>query len=115
MIYLHTVFDLTDSFTHQGIAKRLVRAALQQVAKKREMRYSDLKKVEPGIRRHFHDDISVVVVFLDHNMMGIQTSTKGRACKISMDSVNAPINIFSSERLQNIHLKSQRTNPVALF
>jgi pyruvate dehydrogenase phosphatase len=88
----------------QGIAKRLIRAALQQVAKKREMRYSDLKKIEPGVRRHFHDDISVVVVFLDQYMMGIQASTKGGARKVSMDSVNAPVNIFSSEGQQNVRL-----------
>ena len=64
------------------------------------MRYSDLKKIEPGVRRFFHDDISVVVVFLDHNRMGIQGSIKERARKIFMDSVNAPVDIFSSENFQ---------------
>lgn len=49
----------------QGIARRLVKAALCVAAKKREMRYSDLKKIDRGVRRHFHDDITVVVVFLD--------------------------------------------------
>lgn len=49
----------------QGSAKRLVKAALQEAAKKREMRYSDLKKIDRGVRRHFHDDITVVVVFVD--------------------------------------------------
>lgn len=49
----------------QGIARRLVKAALHQAAKKREMRYSDLKKIDAGVRRHFHDDITVIVVFLD--------------------------------------------------
>lgn len=51
----------------QGSAKRLVKAALQEAAKKREMRYSDLKKIDRGVRRHFHDDITVIVVFLDSN------------------------------------------------
>jgi pyruvate dehydrogenase phosphatase len=87
----------------QGIAKRLVKAALQEVAKKREMRYADLKKIEPGVRRFFHDDISVVVVFLDHNRMGIQGSLKERACKIFMNSVNAPVNIFSSDKFRTFH------------
>ena len=64
------------------------------------MRYSDLKKIEPGVRRFFHDDISVVVVFLDHNRMGIQGSIKERARKIFMDSVNAPVDIFSSENFR---------------
>jgi hypothetical protein len=37
---------------------------MQEAAKKREMRYSDLKKIDRGVRRHFHDDITVVVVFM---------------------------------------------------
>lgn len=53
----------------QGIASRLVKAALQEAAKKREMRYSDLQKVERGVRRHFHDDITVMVLFLDHKLI----------------------------------------------
>jgi len=53
--------------TSQGIARRLVKAAMQEAAKKREMRYSDLKKIDRGVRRHFHDDITVIVVFFDSN------------------------------------------------
>lgn len=53
----------------QGIAKRLVKAALQEAAKKREMRFADLKKIERGVRRHFHDDITVVVVFIDSHLI----------------------------------------------
>lgn len=34
------------------------------------MRYDDLKKLEKGIRRFFHDDITVVVIFLDHELQG---------------------------------------------
>ncbi|KAK8553732.1 hypothetical protein V6N13_072673 [Hibiscus sabdariffa] len=43
----------------------VVRAALQEVAKKREMRYGAIRKIEKGIRRHFHDDSTVVVIYLD--------------------------------------------------
>lgn len=43
--------------------------ALHAAAKKREMRYSDLNKIERGVRRHFHDDITVVVLFLDTNLL----------------------------------------------
>ncbi|XP_078435577.1 protein phosphatase 2C family protein isoform X2 [Wolffia australiana] len=50
-----------------GIARRLVRAALMEAARKREMRYEDLKKMEKGVRRHFHDDITVIVIFLDRH------------------------------------------------
>ncbi|KAH9612032.1 hypothetical protein KSS87_002861 [Heliosperma pusillum] len=59
--------EIVSKNPRAGIAKRLVRAALQQAAKKRELSYGDIKKIEKGIRRHFHDDISVVVVYLDHN------------------------------------------------
>lgn len=41
-----------------------MKAAMQEAAKKREMRYSDLKKIDRGVRRHFHDDTTVIVVFL---------------------------------------------------
>lgn len=57
--------DIVNSYPRNGIARRLVKAALRVAAKKREMRYSDLKKIDRGVRRHFHDDITVVVVFLD--------------------------------------------------
>ncbi|XP_022971489.1 probable protein phosphatase 2C 68 [Cucurbita maxima] len=53
-----------------GIAKRLVKTALTEAARKREMRYDDLKKLEKGIRRFFHDDITVVVIFLDNELQG---------------------------------------------
>ncbi|KAL6494853.1 hypothetical protein OROGR_031653 [Orobanche gracilis] len=57
--------DLVQNHPRNGIARRLVKVALQEAAKKREMRYSDLKKIDRGVRRHFHDDITVVVVFVD--------------------------------------------------
>ncbi|GFP89743.1 probable protein phosphatase 2c 38 [Phtheirospermum japonicum] len=57
--------ELVHTSPRNGIAKRLVKAALHEAAKKREMRYSDLKKIDRGVRRHFHDDITVIVLFLD--------------------------------------------------
>ncbi|MQL89933.1 hypothetical protein Taro_022526 [Colocasia esculenta] len=72
-----------------GIAKRLVRAALNEAAKKREMRYDDIKRIERGIRRHFHDDITVVVIYLDQHRGG-NFRFKGDAVDCS-----TPIDIFS--------------------
>ncbi|KAJ3692827.1 hypothetical protein LUZ60_011922 [Juncus effusus] len=60
--------DIVHRNPRNGAAKRLVKAALQEAAKKREMRYSDLKKIDRGVRRHFHDDITAVVIFLDYNL-----------------------------------------------
>ncbi|GMH14921.1 hypothetical protein Nepgr_016762 [Nepenthes gracilis] len=69
--------DIVKNKPHKGSARRLVKAALQEAAKKREMRYSDLKKIERGVRRHFHDDITVIVVFLDSNLVSRASSASG--------------------------------------
>ncbi|OWM80440.1 hypothetical protein CDL15_Pgr019720 [Punica granatum] len=68
--------DIVQKHPHSGSARMLVKAALQEAAKKREMRYSDLKKIDRGVRRHFHDDITVIVVFLDMNLMSQASSVK---------------------------------------
>ncbi|XP_031257770.1 probable protein phosphatase 2C 42 isoform X2 [Pistacia vera] len=61
--------DIVHSHPRVGSAKRLIKAALQEAAKKREMRYSDLKKIDTKVRRHFHDDITVIVLFLNHDLI----------------------------------------------
>lgn len=61
--------DIVQSCPRNGIARKLVKAALCEAAKKREMRYSDLKKIDRGVRRHFHDDITVIVLFLDSHLI----------------------------------------------
>ncbi|XP_071717271.1 probable protein phosphatase 2C 79 [Rutidosis leptorrhynchoides] len=66
--------DIVQNHPRTGIAKRLVKLAMQEAAKKREMRYSDLKKIDRGVRRHFHDDITVIVLFLDSNLMSRASS-----------------------------------------
>ncbi|KAF4402474.1 hypothetical protein G4B88_012259 [Cannabis sativa] len=49
-----------------GIAKRLLKAALMEAARKVRITYDDVKQCKAGERRQIHDDISVVVMFLDH-------------------------------------------------
>ncbi|XP_073104689.1 probable protein phosphatase 2C 38 [Elaeis guineensis] len=61
--------EIVHNSPRSGIARKLVKAAMKEAAKKREMRYSDLKKIDRGIRRHFHDDITVIVIFLDHTLI----------------------------------------------
>ncbi|KAL6138653.1 hypothetical protein ACLB2K_063933 [Fragaria x ananassa] len=68
--------DIVGNNPRRGIARKLIEAALQEAAKKREVRFADLKKIERGVRRHFHDDISVVVVFLDHSQLKNGTSPR---------------------------------------
>lgn len=60
--------EIVHNNPRTGIARRLLLAALNEAARKREMRYKDLQKVEKGIRRFFHDDITIVVVFFDHEL-----------------------------------------------
>lgn len=69
----------------------MVRAALQEAARKREMRYNDIMKIEKGVRRHFHDDITVIVVYLDHH----RSSANGRFKNDTGGFTNAPTDIFS--------------------
>ncbi|XP_058769552.1 probable protein phosphatase 2C 63 [Vicia villosa] len=83
--------DLVFKYPRAGIAKRLVRAALQEAAKKREMRYADIKKIDKGIRRHFHDDITVVVIYLDQQ----GGSSSGGSKQTAVGYTTAPVDIFS--------------------
>lgn len=76
----------------QGSARKLVKTALRGAAKKREMRYSDLKKIERGVRRHFHDDITVAVVFLDSNLVIRASSNKGPTISVRGGGINVPAN-----------------------
>ncbi|KAL2611526.1 hypothetical protein R1flu_023218 [Riccia fluitans] len=80
--------EIVHNHPRSGIARRLIKAALQEAAKKREMRYSDLKRIERGIRRHFHDDITVVVVFLDHELLTKESNIPAVSVKAGVDTVN---------------------------
>ncbi|KAL4644678.1 hypothetical protein ACB098_02G155500 [Castanea mollissima] len=75
-----------------GIAKRLVKAAVQEAARKREMRYEDIKRIKRGVRRYFHDDITVIVLYLDHS----RGSPNGRLGDDSLfNCTSTPVDIFS--------------------
>ncbi|KAK7336645.1 hypothetical protein VNO77_17191 [Canavalia gladiata] len=52
-----------------GIARKLINTALKEAANKRKMKYKELQKVEKGDRRIYHDDITVIVVFIDHELL----------------------------------------------
>ncbi|RVW38567.1 putative protein phosphatase 2C 28 [Vitis vinifera] len=87
--------DIVQSHPRNGSAKRLVKAALQEAAKKREMRYSDLKKIDRGVRRHFHDDITVIVVFLDSNLVSRASSVKCSNISVRGGGINLPANTLA--------------------
>lgn len=83
--------DIVFKYPRIGIAKRLVRAAVQEAARKKEMRYKDIKRLEKGVRRHFHDDITVIVIYLDHPQ-GLPRQFKSN---FVLNCTSAPIDIFS--------------------
>ncbi|KAK4405367.1 putative protein phosphatase 2C 60 [Sesamum angolense] len=84
--------DLVQNHPRSGSARRLVKAGLQEAAKKREMRYSDLKKIDRGVRRHFHDDITVVVVFLDSHLVSRASSVRGGNVSVKGGGISLPPN-----------------------
>lgn len=57
--------DIVHTYPRAGIARRLVKLAMIRAAKKRGLNFFDLKVLHSGKRREVHDDISVVVLFLD--------------------------------------------------
>uniref|UniRef100_A0A0E0P1M6 protein-serine/threonine phosphatase n=1 Tax=Oryza rufipogon TaxID=4529 RepID=A0A0E0P1M6_ORYRU len=81
-----------------GIANRLVKAALKEATRKREVSFRDLKTIEKGVRRHFHDDISVIVVYLDRHRGRRHT----RVVDSSSNCTNAPVDIYSSNSGQSV-------------
>ncbi|EYU37974.1 hypothetical protein ABFS82_02G006300 [Erythranthe guttata] len=89
--------DLVQNNPHNGSARRLVKTALQEAAKKREMRYSDLKKIDRGVRRHFHDDITVVVVFLDSHLVSRASSVRSPNISVKGGGITIPSNSLAPE------------------
>ncbi|MBA0833662.1 hypothetical protein Goarm_006089 [Gossypium armourianum] len=87
--------DIVQNHPQSGSARRLVKTALKEAANKREMRYSDLKKIDRGVRRHFHDDITVIVVFLDSNLVSRASSVKGPNLSVKGGGVNLRPNILA--------------------
>lgn len=51
---------------YQGIAKRLIDEALRRAARWSGVTLEELKGKKAGERRDYYDDITVVVVFIEH-------------------------------------------------
>lgn len=51
----------------QSIARRLVKVALDKACRIHDLRLSQLPRVDPAQRRLVHDDITVIVLFFDHD------------------------------------------------
>ncbi|XP_042456893.1 probable protein phosphatase 2C 78 [Zingiber officinale] len=86
------VVDIVSNNPRAGIAKRLIHAALNEAARKQEMRYDDIRKIEKGGRRHIHDDITVIVIYLDQNQQGSHPKFRGS----HYDCTDTPADVYSS-------------------
>lgn len=75
------------SFKCQGVARRLLKTALNAAAKKRQMGYDELKKIDKGDRRFYHDDITVVVIFINHELLGKKISVPELSVRGFVDAV----------------------------
>ncbi|KAJ7524766.1 hypothetical protein O6H91_17G020200 [Diphasiastrum complanatum] len=92
---------IVSNHPRTGIARRLIKAALHEAARKREMRYSDLRQIDRGVRRHFHDDITVVVIFLDYKLIKRGSKITPLSVRSGMNSDEASSNIFLFKGLDN--------------
>lgn len=82
-----SLFSMFVFLKHQGAARRLLKTALNVAAKKRQLRYDDLKKIEKGVRRFFHDDITVVVIFIDNELSRQKISVPELSVRGFIDTV----------------------------
>uniref|UniRef100_A0A0D9WUT8 protein-serine/threonine phosphatase n=1 Tax=Leersia perrieri TaxID=77586 RepID=A0A0D9WUT8_9ORYZ len=92
---------VATSTTRRGAAARLVRAAIDAAARRREVRPGDMRRIKRGVRRHFHDDVTVVVVFLDGDGGGGRGKRRRRKvvdCSSSGSGggscSNTPLNVY---------------------
>lgn len=71
----------------QGIARRLVITALEKAARVRQVAYDEIKKLDQGVRRHVHDDITIVVIFIDHETLDDGTNAPELSVRGFVDAV----------------------------
>ncbi|GMI78809.1 Arabidopsis Pp2c clade D 8 [Hibiscus trionum] len=78
--------EIVSNSPRAGIARRLIRTALNEAARKSGMTYDDLKKVDKGARRFLHDDITVVVVYIDDELVSTKMPVPEQSVKGFADS-----------------------------
>lgn len=71
----------------QGIARRLLVSALEKAGRTRQMPYNEIKKLDQGVRRHVHDDITIVVIFIDHEMLDDEPAAPELSVRGFVDTV----------------------------
>ncbi|KAK1367443.1 Protein-serine/threonine phosphatase [Heracleum sosnowskyi] len=61
--------EIVHKYPRAGIARRLLKSALSEAARKNNMTYDELKNQRKGVRRRIHDDTTVVVIFIDNELL----------------------------------------------
>ncbi|KAJ4831016.1 hypothetical protein Tsubulata_038768 [Turnera subulata] len=79
--------EIVHNSPRAGIAKRLVKAALHVASRKRNMQYDELKMIDKGTRRFVHDDITIVVIFIDHESLDKGITVPELSVRGFMDTV----------------------------
>ncbi|KAG8367949.1 hypothetical protein BUALT_Bualt16G0125800 [Buddleja alternifolia] len=81
------VVEIVHNSPRVGIARRLLVSALEKAAKKTQIAYNEIKKLDHGVRRHVHDDITIVVIFIDREMLDNKNSAPELSIRGFMDTV----------------------------
>ncbi|XP_015055347.1 probable protein phosphatase 2C 43 [Solanum pennellii] len=77
---------IVHAYPRQGIARRLVLSALNVAARARKLKCDDLMNYDKGVRRAFHDDITVVVIFIDHEKLNDELTVPGMSVQGYVDT-----------------------------
>ncbi|CAI6005863.1 unnamed protein product [Closterium sp. NIES-65] len=97
------VVDMVAVSPRKDIARQLIRAALRRAAERTEVPYGELLRMASGQRRSYHDDITVVVFFFDHDAIRKEAArnqpqwTKDVSLKggVSVDAAGAVVSDFN--------------------
>ncbi|GFP91633.1 probable protein phosphatase 2c 68 [Phtheirospermum japonicum] len=79
--------EIVNNYPRAGIARRLLMSAIERAAKMTKMPYSEIKKVERGTRRQIHDDITIVVIFIDSEGRNNKMSAQDLSVRGFVDTV----------------------------
>ncbi|XP_015055376.1 probable protein phosphatase 2C 25 [Solanum pennellii] len=77
---------IVHAYPRQGIARRLVLSALNVAARARKLKCDDLMNYDKGVRRAFHDDITVIVIFIDHEKLNDELTVPGMSVRGFVDT-----------------------------
>ncbi|KAK6149219.1 hypothetical protein DH2020_016744 [Rehmannia glutinosa] len=79
--------EIVNNNPRVGIARRLLLSAIEKAAKTKRMPYNEIKKLEQGMRRQVHDDITIVVIFIDPETLDSKTSARELSVRGFVDTV----------------------------